>query len=520
MTDVPTDLRPLILQGNVVDVLASLPPDSFHCVVTSPPYFGQRLYATDPQIWAGESAHPHSWSPTSPRRRRASADATSEVEKPTLGGRNYDAIGGESCPCGAWRGELGLEPTPDLYISHLADVCDAVRRVLRPDGVFWLNIGDTYSTHPAGVTGIRRWKNSGLNNRDNTGAEQSGSVDKRGPGYKEKDLLMIPALAALELRSRGWYLRADVIWAKPNCMPESARDRPTASHEHVFLLAKSKSYFYDQDAARNPYRQATMPEIGEKYRGIATKAFREYGAQDASNAKRSMVQSLERHNGSNLRNVWWISPQPFPEAHFATFPEDLVETCLRLGTSERGSCPSCGAPWRRITRTSYVKSPVHGPGSNMSGRKDTEHTDDHMVAGRANKETLADLPRVAKVTETLGWEPSIGLGYPWVGRTGNPQTSESLHRDEGGVHRDAVTTGWRGVCNCAAKPTLPCLVLDPFAGSGTTLVVARRLGLRSVGVELNPEYCVIAERRIAETIARVTPNAGYQRRLSEYAEAT
>ncbi len=481
MTEIPTDLKPLVLQGHVVDKLRELPPDSVQCVVTSPPYFGLRLYGTPPQTWGGDPSHEHEWTPTMPRRKRKAADATSETEQRSVGGRNYDAIGGEACPCGAWRGEMGLEPTPDLFVDHLAGVFDEVRRVLRPDGVVFLNLGDTFSTHPVGLTGAKRWKASTLSNRDETGAEQAGAMDKRSSGLPEKSLIGIPWRVAFELQRRGWILRSDVVWAKPNCMPESARDRPTRSHEYVFLLTRGPRYFYDQDAVRNTYAQSTMPEIGEKYRGTAAKPYREYGAQDASDAHRSMIRSLDRHVGSNLRDVWWISPQPFLEAHFATFPEDLVETCLRLGTSERGCCSSCGTPWRRVTRTSYVKSPVHGPGSNISGRKDVEHTDDHMLGGKANKGSLADLPRVAKQVETTGWESQ---------------------------------------CDCDPGGTTPCIALDPFAGSGTVSAVARRLGLRSVGIELNADYVAMAERRVAEVVARVTPNAGYQRRLAEFAEAT
>lgn len=172
-------------------------------------------------------------------------------------------------------------------------------------------------------------------------------MDKRAPGLKPKDLVGIPWRVAFELQRRGWWLRSDCVWAKPNPMPESVVDRPTRSHEYVFLLTKSERYFYDSDAVRTPYAQATMPEIGAKYSGVAAKAFREYRAQDASEAKRSMVRSLKRHRGANLRSAWWIPTQPYPAAHFATFPETLPEICIRAGISERGCCPACGSAWHR-----------------------------------------------------------------------------------------------------------------------------------------------------------------------------
>ena len=145
VTEIPADLKPLVLQGHVVDKLRELPPDSVQCVVTLPRYFGLRLYGTPPQTWGGDPSHEHEWTPTMPRRKRKAADATSETEQRSVGGRNYDAIGGEACPCGAWRGEMGLEPTPDLFVDHLASVFDEVRRVLRPDGASCSSISATRS---------------------------------------------------------------------------------------------------------------------------------------------------------------------------------------------------------------------------------------------------------------------------------------------------------------------------------------------------------------------------------------
>ena len=320
MIDIPTDLKPLVLQGHVVDKLRELPPDSIHCVVSSPPYFGLRLYGTPPQVWGGDPFHGHEWTPTMPRRKRKAADATSETEQRSVGGRNYDAIGGETCPCGAWRGEMGLEPTPDLFVDHLASVFDEVRRVLRPDGVVFLNLGDTFSTHPAGLTGAKRWKASTLSDRDETGAEQAGAMDKRSSGLPEKSLIGIPWRVAFELQRRGWILRSDVVWAKPNCMPESARDRPTRSHEYVFLLTRGPRYFYDQDAVRNTYAQSTMPEIGEKYRGTAAKPYREYGAQDASDAHRSMIQIVGPARRLQPPGCLVDQPPAFPRGALRNFP--------------------------------------------------------------------------------------------------------------------------------------------------------------------------------------------------------
>lgn len=158
--------------------------------------------------------------------------------------------------CGAWKGELGLEPTPELYVRHLADVFEEVHRVLRSDGTLWLKLGDTYCTHPAGLTGAKRWKASTLAIRDRTGAGQAGLFDKRSSNLKDKDLIGIPWRVALMLRQRGWYLRSDLIWSKRNPMLEPVRDRPTRYNEYVFLLTKSRRYFYDAEAVRKPCARA------------------------------------------------------------------------------------------------------------------------------------------------------------------------------------------------------------------------------------------------------------------------
>ena len=238
---IPRSLRPAILQGHVLEVLPTLPDESVHCVVTSPPYWGLRTYGTPPQVWGGRPGCIHEW------ETATIPSGNGQVTHPMVAKTLNEASAtrsprlSTSCrQCGAWKGELGLEPTPDLYVDHLADVFDAVHRVLRSDGTLWLNLGDTSLHHPAGLTGAKRWKSSTLVVRDHTGAEQAGSIDKRTPGLKEKDLVGIPWKVAFELQRRGWYLREDCIWAKKNPMPEPVRDRPTRSHEYVFLFSKSR----------------------------------------------------------------------------------------------------------------------------------------------------------------------------------------------------------------------------------------------------------------------------------------
>jgi DNA modification methylase len=442
---IPRTLVPVILQGHVLEVLRTLPEESVHCVVTSPPYWGLRTYGTVFQVWGGDSSCPHLWETVT------IPSGNGQVTHPMVAGTlNAASVTrsprtSASCTkCGAWKGELGLEPTPELFVDHLADVFDEVRRVLRSDGTLWLNLGDTYCTHPAGLTGARRWKTSTLEVRDHTGAEEAGSIDKRPPGLKEKDLIGIPWKVAFELRRRGWYLREDCIWAKKNPMPEPVRDRPTRSHEYVFLLAKSRRYFYDAEAVREPLQESSLQRLRHHVPNPRDNP-RYKSKHPRGDFRRFPMLANTDPKGRNLRSVWQIATQPYPGAHFATFPEALAEVCIHAGSSAKGACARCGTPW------------VH------------------------------------KVKAKGG-----GIGHDW-----HPDKSLALGRGQGiaapGIHDGTyrrIDLGFRQTCSCSTRSTVPCVVLDPFMGSGTVLAVARRLCRRSVGVDLNPEYAVLAKERI------------------------
>ncbi|HEV2167033.1 MAG TPA: site-specific DNA-methyltransferase [Thermoplasmata archaeon] len=453
---IPRSLRPAILQGHVVEVLPTLPEESIHCVVSSPPYWGLRTYGTPPQVWGGFRECIHGW------ETATIPSGNGQVTHPMLTKTLNEASAtrsprlSTSCrQCGAWKGELGLEPTPDLYVDHLADVFDAVHRTLRSDGTLWLNLGDTYCTHPAGLVGAARWKSSTLVVRDRTGPEQAGSIDKRTPGLKEKDLVGIPWKVAFELRRRGWYLREDCIWAKKNPMPEPVRDRPTRSHEYVFLFSKSRRYFYDAEAVREPLQDSSVrrlrhhlpnPRDNPRYRS----------KHPRGDYRRFPMLGHTDPTGRNLRSVWQIATQPYPGAHFATFPEALPEVCIRAGTSAKGACAACGTPW------------VH------------------------------------KVRAEGG-----GIGHDW-----HPNKSLALGRGQGiaapGIHDGTyrrIDMGFRKACACLTHEVAPCVVLDPFVGSGTVLAVARRLRRRSIGIDLNRTYAALARERIADAILAVTDGA-------------
>jgi len=299
--------------GDCRDVLPTLPAESVQCVVTSPPYWGLRDYGT--ATWdGGDEGCDH------------------EPAKRAIGNTPSAKSGyAMECPCGARRidRQLGLEPTPEEYVANLVAVFREVRRVLRSDGTVWLNLGDSYAAGGSGPTG----EASTLRGNGHVGGgpkvKSRASVTRSpGPGLKPKDLVGIPWRVAFALQADGWYLRSDIIWSKPNPMPESVTDRPTKAHEYVFLLSKEPRYYFDQEAVREP---AEMREWREGRENAIT-------AYPGSPNRYSDGPSGYPTNpsGRNIRSVWNIATQPYPGAHFAVFPEALVEPCIKAGCPEGG----------------------------------------------------------------------------------------------------------------------------------------------------------------------------------------
>jgi DNA modification methylase len=293
-----------LLTGDCRDVMPTLADASVHCVVTSPPYYALRSYL--------DAEHPDK------------------------------------------SRELGSEPTPDAYLAAMVGVFREVRRVLRDDGTCWVNMGDSYNSMPQGMARGKAYTRHTYAAQSNWDTAPNNLV-KRDIGFakvrrdevqgvKHKDLLLMPARLALALQADGWWVRSDIIWAKPNPMPESCRDRPTSAHEHVFLLSKRARYFYDADAVREPNTEATAERYAAGYNASWKRAQIASVADDRTDG---FAGAPDATRGRNLRNVWTIVTAPYAEAHFATFPPLLAERCIRAGTSERGCCAACGAPWVR-----------------------------------------------------------------------------------------------------------------------------------------------------------------------------
>jgi DNA modification methylase len=354
-------VRGSIRQGHALELLRKMPEASAQACVTSPPYWGLRDYGTEPQAWGGDPTHEHAWGDEQiVRKAPAREDHSHGVWLGTRDRQDCSRAAaltvsvGTFCDCGAWRGHLGLEPRPDLYVEHLVAIFREVLRVLRPDGTLWLNLGDCYATgagkvgdHPGGGEQGARWRGDVSRHRD--GRRRRPATDGRGrpqdpgdfanvgpmtqpnrmpiPGLKPKDLVGIPWRVAFALQADGWWLRSDIVWAKPNPMPESVTDRPTKSHEYVFLLAKGERYHYDA---------AAVAEAGTG-RAPGNKGPHKYAAAyDAGDERHRTASGLERiregYERRNRRTVWTVATEPFPGAHFATMPQALVEPCVLAGS--------------------------------------------------------------------------------------------------------------------------------------------------------------------------------------------
>ena len=304
--------------GNCLDVLKELPKHHFHTVVTSPPYYGLRDYNTGTWI-GGDPNCPHK------RLTKISKDtATGHANMYEHGDVVGDAIYRQECPiCGAKRqdDQIGLELTPQDYVSRLVEVFRGVRDTLRDDGTVWLNLGDSYHNYRAdGGSNVKQSVHSTKHDQPESSPHRANKIH----GLKQKDLMGIPWRVAFALQEDGWYLRQDIIWHKPNPMPESVKDRCTKAHEYLFLLSKNSHYYFDHEAIQE---EAT-----------------DWGTRDRSNGKyHNEGTGLSPHTGleksyetKNKRSVWTVNTKPYKEAHFAVFPTDLIEPCIKAGSPKDG----------------------------------------------------------------------------------------------------------------------------------------------------------------------------------------
>ena len=319
-----------IYNGNSLDVLKTLPDGIINCCITSPPYYGLRDYGTGK--WIGGD-------PDCPHRRvsKFSEKTITGYAQKELAGNVGDAIYKTVCPlCGAVREDeqIGLEETPEEYIQRLVNVFREVKRVLKPDGTLWVNIGDSYASQrggshqPAETLAGGKHGYTKYGDTVNRDRERGYNPTRNASaiGLKHKDMIGIPWMLAFALREDGWYLRQDIIWHKPNPMPESVRDRCTKSHEYIFLLTKSPKYYFDNESIKEPAK----PD----------KSVRDRDHTKLNNTPgRTRMKGLKTNHYTkrNKRDVWSVTTKPFKGAHFATFPEEVITPCVRAGCPKGGT---------------------------------------------------------------------------------------------------------------------------------------------------------------------------------------
>lgn len=335
----------MIIIGDAPTELKKLKSESVQCCVTSPPYWGLRNYGT--ATWVGGDSDCDHKIP----------DYEADPKYPQ--GSSHDIrFNRESChKCGAKRtdSQLGLEKTPEEYVGKMVSLFREARRVLRKDGTLWLNLGDSYAGSMKGMNPDGTWSGEGKESSKKQ-ASNKGSVGLYVPewdniGLKPKDLCGIPWRVAFALQKDGWWLRQDIIWSKPNPMPESVTDRCTKAHEYIFLLSKSSKYYYDADAIAEPLAPASDVRYRQRLRSnkeYNTKAPYLKNTPYANRYKKGQgtVQSRDdcapqnhlcvggNTDSRNKRSVWIINTKPYPEAHFAVFPDEIPATCIKAGSKE------------------------------------------------------------------------------------------------------------------------------------------------------------------------------------------
>lgn len=451
--------------------------------------------------------------------------------------RAYTISQGAFCQyCSAWIGHLGLEKAPwcdaslrgedcgdQCYLGHLLLVCDGVWRILRDDGVLCWNCGDSYCS--TDKWGGGKSGNSGKHTVSDNGQVPSWAVRAKHqpvPGLKPKNLMNIPARFSIAMQARGWILRSAFDWIKTASMPESVTDRPSTSTERMFIFTKRAAYYWDADAVRTPLAHANAQR---------TTSYETFGRgpRDGGNQGLDGLAARMRngeHNGRNRRTGdWWmesldaliadteawlahakqvkahgglllspegeplglkVNPQPFSGSHFAVFPEALVRPLIQASTSERGCCGKCQAPWARVTEKIGEQQSRWSAANSLASE----------VGGTHRERTHQN------VMGTIAWEPQCACGGYRIRST----TSRRLQR------HPWYRQHWQARIEARWPAVEPCVVADPFLGSGTTCVGARSLARKSVGVELSAEYLDMAKNRLSanlpllEDVPAISPN--------------
>lgn len=468
----------VVINGDSRKILQNLADKSVHMMVTSPPYYGLRKYGTPPQTWGGDPNCQHLFEDVHPPGYRGSDTNPGPLQHEGNKNREDDLTSQTCSKCGAWCGELGLEPTPEMYIEHLTEIFREARRVLRDDGTLWVNIGDSYARNPAkGGSGTP----TGRNNR----GEEYSPVAPIHPSYKEKDLMEIPSMLAASLRADGWYLRSRLPWIKRNALPSSVKDRPSSSIEYVFLFSKSKTYYYDY--------VATMQKSSESYnkdkrpRGQLTQRVgkdRKYpeGDPDYSQFRKQDGTGNPTVTGFNARyKAAKERAEEFDGKNIACDAQDAGRRALMNIKMARESSGSHDQPFgalRYMRDSDFFFRTWQGLLHNEDGEPMALVVNPKGYKGAHFACFPVKLvePLILASTSEKGVCPDCGA--PWV--------------------RVETTTGFFPSCTCHNNIPIPATILDMFAGSCATGVACGLHNRDFIGIDLKPDYCDLGKKRLVE----------------------
>ena len=428
-------------------------------------------------------------------------------------------------------GQIGLEQTVDEYIANMVDVFKNIWHILEDNGTVWLNIGDSYYNYRPGKGQALNKQTVSNNNQDlPSNCARRGNKQK---GLKEKDLIGIPWRLAFALQDFGWFLRQDIIWHKPNPMPESVRDRCTKAHEYIFLLTKNPQYYFDNESIKEP---SVDPEShkGRKKRSAMTEQSENImGNFGATRSGFKNIEGGKTYPFKNKRSVWTVTTKSYKGAHFATFPKDLIEPCIKAGCPEK-ICIKCGTPYQRekIVERNLTLEEVEEIRSNIS--KPNGKPKPYAILEKEFRNLVIEyrnLPNHDELREYLQFnrhiseltidqiEENFGTQAPhhWFEKNGSyPSKSDWIKLKQmlllddkydkamtevfykSGIKCDNnyIDNGLVKQCKCETNETKSGIVFDPFMGSGTTAQVAKELGRQYMGCELNPEYKKLQDERL------------------------
>lgn len=427
--------------GNTISVLKELPDESVDMVITSPPYYQLRSYGTDAVIWDENVECDHEWVYTNKKTIPLDLPPTGGVRKKfepsdeNRGKQNPIKIESATCKkCGAWMGELGQEPTPQDFCRHLCDIFDEVKRVLKPHGSCYVNLGDSY-----------------YSSRGEVNVERNKEI----ANLPSKCLVQLPSMFALEMTyGRGWTLRNCIIWEKSNALPSSVKDRFTNSYEYVYFFTKSEKYYFEQQF--EPYK--SNPHGGQ------------FGSRKGVDEGNEILQNVQYdpdtdpnrfygNPGRNKRDVWVIPTQSSTIPHFSQFPSTLLDVPIKA-SCPKYICKKCGKPREKF----YI---------------DVEPTPDIPTEPNVEQMNLLKSMGSNADGEYYGTEKKD------YGSSNAQLPSETKRRILEGLRKQKEER-WTD-CNCGAG-WVPGVVLDPFLGSGTTAKVARELGRRWIGVDISETF--------------------------------